>query len=121
VSTPLWVGIALIGGGATVVRFALDGLIRARNRSHLPLGTFAINTTGSLLLGLLTGLALTGNALILAGTAALGSYTTFSTWLLESHRLAQDTRIASALVNVLLTLAAGIGAAALGHAIGARA
>ena len=117
-SAPAWVGVALLGGGGTVARFLFDGLLIARHDGHLPLGTFVINTTGSLLLGLLAGLALSGDALVLLGAAALGSYTTFSTWLLETHRLAEDSRAGVAILNVLLSLAAGVGAAALGNALG---
>jgi CrcB protein len=121
VTAPLWVGVGLLGGSATVTRYVVERRIRRSHDSHLPLGTFVINTTGSLLLGLLTGLALTGDALVLAGAAAIGSYTTFSTWMLESHRLAEEDRVAGAAINVLLSLVAGVGAAALGHAIGAGA
>jgi CrcB protein len=60
-----------------------------------------------------------GNALVLAGTAALGSYTTLSTWMLETHRLGQDDQLALAAVNLLGSLLIGFGALALGHAIGA--
>jgi CrcB protein len=119
-SAPVWVGVALLGGGATVTRHVVERAIHPLHSAHhLPLGTLAINATGSLLLGLLTGAALSGDALVLAGAAALGSYTTFSTWMLESHRLAEDDRVAGAAVNVLLSLVVGVGAAALGHAIGA--
>ena len=46
------------------------------------------------MLGLFAGLALHGDALLLAGTALLGSYTTFSTWMFETHRLAEDGLVA---------------------------
>jgi fluoride exporter len=46
-----------------------------------------VNLTGAAILGVLTGLALPPTAVLLAGTAAVGSYTTFSTWMLEAHRL----------------------------------
>lgn len=94
---------------------------RGACRGDFPFGTLTINTTGALLLGLLTGLTVEGDVLVLAGTATLGSYTTFSTWMLESHRLAEDTQVPSAIVNVLLSLAVGVGAAALGRTIGAHA
>lgn len=114
-----WVGVALLGGLGAIARFVVDGGIGSRVASSFPLGTFVINISGSLLLGLLAGLALSGDALVLAGTATLGSYTTFSTWMLESQRLAEDAEPALALANVLVSLLAGVGAAALGHAIGA--
>lgn len=114
-----WIAVAALGGLGTTARFLLDGAVSERLGDGFPIGTFAVNISGSLLLGLLTGLALTGTALLLAGTATLGSYTTFSTWMLESHRLNEDADLRGAALNVLLSLAAGVGAAALGHAIGA--
>jgi CrcB protein len=113
--------VALLGGVGALARFLLDGLISARAGRGFPLGTFAINATGALLLGLLTGLAVTGDALLLAGAAALGSFTTFSTWMFESHRLTENAELPGALVNILLSLAVGVGAAALGRLIGAHA
>lgn len=118
----VWAAVALLGGAGTLARFALDGAVstRAREASGFPLGTLAVNVSGALLLGLLDGAALSGTALVLAGAATLGSYTTFSTWMLESHRLAEDADARGALLNVLLSLAVGLAAAALGHAIGAH-
>jgi CrcB protein len=118
----VWGGVALLGGGGALARFALDGAIGARvaRAGGFPLGTLAVNVSGALLLGVLAGVALTGTALVLAGTATLGSYTTFSTWMLESQRLTEDADHRGALLNILLSLAAGLAAAALGHAIGAQ-
>lgn len=119
-SPAAWVGVALLGGGGAVGRFLLDSWIGARARGELPIGTLAVNLSGALALGLLTGLALSGEALVLAGGAALGSYTTFSTWMLESQRLAEDAELRLAALNVALSLLAGVGAAALGRLIGAH-
>ncbi|MGH2854089.1 MAG: fluoride efflux transporter CrcB [Solirubrobacteraceae bacterium] len=117
-----WGGVALLGGGGALARFMLDEAIgsRAGRASSFPLGTFAVNVSGALLLGLLNGAGLTGEALTLAGAATLGSYTTFSTWMLESQRLAEDADSGGALLNILLSLTAGLAAAALGRAIGAH-
>jgi fluoride exporter len=116
----IWVGVALLGGSGAIARFALDGLISSRGTGGFPLGTFVVNATGALLLGLLTGLAVSGDTLLLAGTATLGSYTTFSTWMLESQRLAEDSEPRLGVVNIVLSLAVGVGAAALGRAVGAH-
>lgn len=117
----VWLGIALLGGLATVARFLLDGLISRASGSGLPLGTFVINVTGAFLLGLVSGLAVTGDALILIGTATLGSYTTFSTWMLESHRLRDDGRFKGAFGNLVISLVIGFAAVVLGHTIGVHA
>ncbi len=113
-----WLGVALLGGIGAGGRFFIDSLISARAGAELPVGTLAVNVSGSLLLGLLVGLAVGGNALVLAGTATLGSYTTFSTWMLETQRLAEDAKSRMAVLNVLLSLLLGVGAAALGRSIG---
>ena len=57
---------------------------------------------------------------LLAGTAFVGSYTTFSTWMLEGQRLAEDGDLAAAGANQLVSLGVGLGAAALGRLIGAH-
>ena len=56
---------------------------------------------------------------VLAGTATLGSYTTLSTWMLESHRLGQDDQLGAGLANMLGSLVVGFAAVALGHVVGA--
>lgn len=114
----LWVAVAGLGGVGAISRFLLDDALDTLLGGGFPVGTLAVNASGALLLGLLTGVALSGDALLLAGTATLGSYTTFSTWMLESHRMTEDAEVPAAAVNVLASLAVGVLAAALGHAIG---
>jgi CrcB protein len=116
----VWLGVAALGAAGASGRFVLDSVIGGLGRSELPLGTFAVNLTGAFALGLLTGLAVGGELLVLAGTAALGSYTTFSTWMLETHRLAEDGRGPAAAINAVGALCVGVGAAALGRLIGAQ-
>lgn len=103
-------------------RYLLDRAISGRFESDLPWGTFAINITGSLLLGLLTGLTLAGHlsdiGKALIGTGFCGAYTTFSTFTFETVRLLEDGRLVEAAGNVLISVAVGLGAAAAGLAIG---
>jgi fluoride exporter len=117
VSAATWVGVALLGGAGAVARFVVDGAVAGRFDLDLPVGTLAVNLSGAFLLGLVAGLSLTGDALVLAGTATLGSYTTFSTWMLETQRLVEEGDLRTAAVNVVLSLAAGLLAVALGRAI----
>ncbi len=113
-----WLGVAGLGAVGAVARFLFDGVVSARAPQGLPFGTLAVNLSGSLALGLLTGLALSGDALVLAGSATIGSYTTFSTWMLETHRLGEDGRFRLGLANVAISLVAGFLAALLGRTIG---
>jgi len=112
-----WLGVALLGGVGANARFLVHTLVAARVGGELPLATLAVNASGSLLLGVLAGVALSGDALVLAGSATLGSYTTFSTWMLDTQRLAEDGRRTAAVANVLVSVALGLGALALGRAI----
>ena len=108
----LWAGVVLIGGAGSVARFLADGVVASAGGRDFPLGTLAVNVSGAVALGLITGLALGHAQALLAGTAAVGSYTTFSTWMLETQRLAEDRQHRRA--------ALGLTAAALGRAIGAQ-
>ena len=114
----LWIGVGVVGGAGALARFLLDALLSRRTAGRFPSGTLAVNLSGALLVGLLAGLALHGDALVLAGTALLGSYSTFSTWMFESHRLGEDGHPRLLALNIALSLVAGLGAVALGRAIG---
>jgi CrcB protein len=115
-----WIGVAVLGGLGAIARFALDSAVSAGSGHDFPVGTLAVNLTGAFALGLLTGLGLAGQGLLLAGTATVGAYTTFSTWMLETHRLAEDRQGAAAAVNLALSLVAGVAVAALGRLIGTQ-
>lgn len=117
-SAPAWIGVAILGSLGSIARFLLDGAVSARSSSSFPFGTLAVNASGALVLGLLTGLALSGEALLLAGSATVGSYTTFSTWMLETHRLGEDGQVLQGALNVLVSIVVGFGAALLGRSIG---
>ena len=114
----VWTGVVLIGGAGSVLRFLADGLVGSAAGRDFPLGTLAVNISGAILLGLITGLALGHDEALLAGTAAVGSYTTFSTWMLETQRLAEERQTRKAVANVVVSLVLGVAAAALGRLIG---
>jgi len=114
----LWAAVAALGGCGGVARVLVDRRVTARAGGRFPAGTFVVNASGSAVLGLLAGLGTRGDALLLAGTALLGSYTTFSTWMLETQRLAGERAGRLAALNVLVSLAAGLAAVVLGRALG---
>ena len=117
--TVLFLGLA--GGLGAGTRFVVDGLVRSRLRTALPVGTIAINITGSFLLGLVAGAVIVHAAPVelqaIAGTGFLGGYTTFSTASFETVRLIQSRRTGFALLNSVGTAAAAVGAAAAGVAL----
>jgi len=117
-SVGVWALVVVIGGAGSVLRFYVDGLVSAVAGRDFPLGTMVINTSGAVVLGLLSGLALNPSQALLFGTAAIGSYTTFSTWMLETQRLTEERQHRKAVLNIVVSLALGIAAAAFGRLIG---
>ena len=119
-SVLLWAGVVVIGGLGSVLRFLVDRTAAQRTATGFPLGTLTVNVTGSLLLGFVNGLTAVPDVLLLAGVAAIGSYTTFSTWMLETQRLAEERQLRKAVLNVVVSLVLGVAAAAVGRLIGAH-
>lgn len=117
-SVPAWIGVAMLGGAGAILRFGLDSLIERRASTEIPLGTFAVNASGSFLLGLISAGAIGSTELFVLGTGLLGSYTTFSTWIFESQQLAGDGEYALAAANLVVSLAAGFGLALAGWELG---
>ena len=116
----VWAGVVLIGGAGSVARFLADGLVSAAADRDFPYGTLAVNISSAMILGLLTGLALGHDQALLFGTAAVGSYTTFSTWMLETQRLTEERQYRTAVLNVVVSLVLGVAAVAVGRLIGAQ-
>lgn len=119
-SAVAWAAAAALGGLGALLRFLLDGIVASRVGRDFPFGTLVVNVTGAIALGLVAGAALRGEAGVLAGSAAIGSYTTFSTWMLETHRLAEEGELANAFANAAVSLALGLLAAALGRSLGGQ-
>jgi CrcB protein len=115
----IWVGAGLIGGVGALLRFRLDAAVELPAAGEFPLGTLVVNLLGAFCLGLLTGLSITGDALLVAGTALLGSFTTFSPVMLESERLGEEGEPRLGLANIAVSFAGGLAAASLGWILGA--
>jgi len=111
----LWVGVLVAGGFGAVLRFLVDGAVARRAARSFPFGTLVVNISGAALLGLLGGLALSRHAALLADTAFVGSYTTFSTWMLETQRLSEERQLRSAVANLVVSIVLGIAAALAGQ------
>ncbi|ORV97913.1 fluoride efflux transporter CrcB [Mycobacterium kyorinense] len=116
----IWIGVLLAGGIGSVLRFVVDGAVGRRAARSFPFGTLTVNISGAALLGLVGGLALNRHAALLADTAFIGSYTTFSTWMLETQRLGEERQIWFAVANIVVSMVLGMAAALLGQLIAGR-
>jgi len=116
----VWAGVVVIGGVGAVLRFLVDRTVSGRVAGSFPYGTLVVNLSGALLLGFLSGVALSPHLALLAGTAFVGAYTTFSTWMLETQRLGEDRQVRYLAATIVVSLVAGVAAAAAGRWIGVR-
>jgi fluoride exporter len=112
----VWAAVCLIGGFGSVARFLVDRSVSKRT-SGFPYGTLTVNITGAALLGFIGGLTISHEAALLAGTAFVGAYTTFSTWMLETQRLAEERQYGRAAANIVVSLVLGLAAAWAGQQI----
>jgi CrcB protein len=123
VSAVAWVAFIAAGAVGAPVRYLVDGFVGGRTEGAFPWGTFAINASGSLVLGLLTGLGLyhafPETPRLVLGTGFCGAYTTFSTFSFETVRLLEEGASSEAFRYALATLVAGAGAACAGLALAA--
>jgi CrcB protein len=116
-----WLYVVLGAMVGAPLRYLTDRAVQSRHDSVFPWGTFTVNVTGSLVLGLLTGAAAAGAAdsrlQLLLGTGLCGALTTYSTFSYETLRLAEGGARGYAAVNVAASVAAGLGAALTGAAL----
>lgn len=119
-----WVTIGSAFGG--VARFFVSGLVARAVGETFPWGTMAVNVTGSFAIGVLFSLVETQElfarpeAWPLAVVGFLGSYTTVSSFSLQTLALVQDGERAKAIGNIVLSLALCLSAVAAG-VLGAHA
>ena len=116
--------IVLVGGiVGGVARYAVSGFVARRIGETFPWGTLVVNISGSFAIGLLAAWlgahAAGGSIWIAAAVGVLGSYTTVSSFSLQTLALARDGEWLLVVQNVLLSLALCLGAAFAGIVAGA--
>ena len=116
-SVPLYLAVGIAGGLGAVGRYLVGAAVSLRFGGHFPLGTFVVNISGAFALGLLTGMAPSTDAMRILGLGLLGGYTTFSTWMLESKRLAGERRTPVGAANLVASVLVGLLAVWLGREI----
>lgn len=121
----MWPGliwVALGSGAGGMARFFISGLVARSVGETFPWGTMTVNVTGAFAIGAMAATAAAGwmpgtpSLWLFAVTGFLGSYTTVSSFSLQTLALAQDGAFLRAAGNILLTLALGFAAAGLGFA-----
>lgn len=121
----LYVYVGLAGAVGALARYGLGLLVDSLGSSVFPVATLLTNLIGSFLLGWLTHMFLrTGKPspqfVTIIGTGMIGSFTTFSTFSVETIRLLEESRIGLALLYVFLSITLGLGSSWLGYRVGVR-
>ena len=124
ISKLLWLSAA--GTAGTLARVGLSTLVQRAAPAHLPLGTAVVNVLGCFLFGLAFGWfegrpgpAASYRLIVLAGF--MGAFTTFSSYIFETLRLAESGRVASAVTNLVAQNALGFAALGTGIFVGRQA
>jgi CrcB protein len=115
----LWVALgAALGAPA---RYLIDKRVQGMLTTTFPWGTLTVNVLASLILGAVTGFVVAGAPEALQdslGVGLCGALSTYSTFSYSSLRLFEDGFGFFAVANVLVSVAAGAGAASIGLALG---
>lgn len=111
--------VAAGGAAGGLARVGFTGLVTRRVGDGFPWGTLVVNVTGAFAIGIAFGLAdahVAADQLLwqLGVSGFLGSYTTVSSFSLQTLSLVHAGRPKRAAANVVLSMSASLGAAALG-------
>jgi len=118
------VAIGAAGSFGAVARYGVEGFVSERTNGSFPWGTFVVNISGSLVLGLLFALLIEGRVIMApwlrtaATVGLIGAYTTFSTLSLETFRMIEDGAYLAAGFNAFGSLALGLVAVWVGIVAG---
>lgn len=112
---PILLGVGVAGAIGAAARFLVDGAVASRAVADFPLGTLTVNLSGAFAIGILAGAAVDDDVYRLLATGLLGGYTTFSTWMFESQRLAEDGELGLGALNLVAPLVLGVIAVWLGR------
>jgi protein CrcB len=110
VSVWLALSVLVAGGAAAVIRYVVSRALPV-GRGRLPLGVLIVNVAGSLIGGVVLGLAeraaVSADVQLILLTGICGGLTTFSTWSVETVELAVTGRWRAGLANLIGTLLLG--------------
>lgn len=111
----LFVGIG--GALGSVTRYQLGKHIASKQKTSFPLGTFIVNISGAVLLGLVAGIGPARNASLLLADGFLGAYTTFSAFMYEGFSMFKGSKKKNAFAYIAITMVLGVAGFMVGFAL----
>lgn len=110
--------VALGAAVGAPARYLLDRFVQSRHDSVFPWGTLLVNVLGCFVLGVATQASLAGalnqTGYLLVGAGLCGAFTTFSSFGFETLRLLEEGALLEAGLNSVVSVVAGLAAAAAG-------
>lgn len=105
--------ISIAGALGTLARYALAGLVQRNSGTLFPCGTLVVNVTGCLIAGVLWTLCeyrlqISGSTRAVFFIGFLGSFTTFSAFILETGGMISDSEYLRAGINIMLQNTLGV-------------
>ncbi|MEJ6529422.1 fluoride efflux transporter CrcB [Exiguobacterium sp. USCH10] len=121
----LYVYVGLAGAVGALARYGLGLLVASFGTSPFPVATLLINLIGSFLLGWLTHRFLqrgkpSPQIVTIIGTGMIGSFTTFSTFSVETIQLVEHDHVLLAVTYVFLSITLGLWSSWFGYHIGTK-
>ena len=103
--------VFLGGGFGSALRYVIGKLLN-NTENGIPYGTFVVNILGSLLIGIVLGLAakhdsLSQNQTLLLATGFCGGFTTFSTFAYENHMFLKSGDFTSFAIYTIASFVVG--------------
>jgi CrcB protein len=111
--------LVFVGGGfGSVLRYAIGKYLNGAQHTF-PYGTFAANILGSLLIGIILGLAAKNNSIshsqtLLLATGFCGGFTTFSAFAYENHLFLKNGDFTNFAIYTIASFVMGFMAVFLG-------
>ncbi|MBW8348984.1 fluoride efflux transporter CrcB [Bacillus sp. IITD106] len=109
--------VAIGGFFGAIARYGVSQLIK-QNNLNFPFATFFVNTIGSFLLGIVIGSVFHSSIRLFFGVGFLGSFTTYSTFMVENVKLILENKSKWMILYSFLSYMIGTGLAFLGLIIG---
>lgn len=117
-----WIAVLLGGFVGAVARQEIFSRVQQWSQTPFPVGIMVVNLTGAFGLGLLHGTDILDEAprwlFLTLEVGAIGAFTTYSTWALDSLRLHENQRKILAWTNLIASLIAAVALVWIGTAIG---
>ena len=114
----VWVGVAVFGAAGAYARFSFGAWVGARRPAPSRREPSSSTSRARSRSACSPGCRSPATRCSCFGTGLLGAYTTFSTWMVEAQRLAEEAEFAAMTAYLVLSMVAGLAAAGLGWAIG---